>query len=84
MEFSQLKYPDNPIPRRELLGEAHIAGYSCLIYKCPDHPIFIAKINGQDFAISVGSLFRTIINTVGIKPLPKGTNEDNVSDGPQE
>ena len=82
MEFSKLKYPEDPIPRRELLGEAHTAGYSCLMYKCPDAPIFIARINGDDYAISVGSIFRTIIETAEIKPLQRKVDEDQFGDGP--
>ena len=84
MEFSKLKYPEHPIPRRELLGEAHIAGYSCLIYKCPDAPIFIVRINGDDYAVSVGSIFKTIIETVEIKPLQREFNEDQSGNGSQE
>jgi len=68
MEFCELKYPDAPFLRRELLGEAKIEGYSCLLYKCPDTPHLIIRINGRDFAVKVGSIFRSIIETVEIEP----------------
>lgn len=68
MEFCELKYPEAPILRRELLGEVIINGYSCLLYKCPDTPHLVVRINGRDFAIKVGSIFRSIIKTLEIKP----------------
>jgi len=68
MEFSKLDYPKAPIPRRVLLWEKKIQGYSCLIYNCPDTPHLIARINGQDYVVKISSIFKDIITIAEIKP----------------
>ena len=87
MQFSELNYPDAPIPRRELLWENEVEGYSCLIYNCPDTPHLIARINGRDFAVRVGSIFTTIIKTVEIPPNASYNGngaEEREQDGPSD
>jgi hypothetical protein len=84
VEFVKLKYPEAPIPRRVLLWEKSIPGYSCAIYNCPDTPHLIARINGVDYAVKISSIFKDIIRLAKPKPLQKGLNEDHVSNGPQE
>ena len=82
MEFSELKRPEAPIPRRELLWEKSVSGYSCLIYNCPDTPHLIVRINGIDYAVKISSVFKTIIETAKIKPLQRVENEDHIGNGP--
>jgi len=74
MEFSKLTYPLAPVMNTELLGSTIAAGYSCSIERCKDTPHFVVKINGESYVVKVTSIFKTIIETVGIEP-----NEDYIS-----
>ena len=76
MEFSELKYPEAPAMSMELLGSGDVPGYSCSLYKCRYTPHFVAQINGVDYAIKAGSIFKTIIETVGIEPNENYSSND--------
>lgn len=69
MEFSKLDYSIAPIPRRVLLWEKSIEGYSCLIYNCPDTPHLIVRVNGQDYVVKISSVFKDIIRLAEIEPI---------------
>ena len=68
MEFSKITYPEAPVMSTELLGDGIVPGYSCALYRCKDTPHLMAQINGVDYVIKVSSIFKTIIETVGIEP----------------
>jgi len=68
MEFSKITYPEAPVMSTELLGDGIVPGYSCSLYRCKDTPHLMAQINGIEYVIKVSSIFKTIIETVGIEP----------------
>ncbi len=76
MEFSKLSYPEAPVMNTELLGDASVPGYFCSISRCKDTPHFVVQINSERYVIKVSSIFKTIIETVGINPDENYTRDD--------